>query len=110
MEFRFKVSWSLLDIVLYSLLWLILSIITFGIALFFAPYAWTARVLNDTQLLDAQGRAVGVIRVQYSFADQAVHMLKWLLLTIITLGFAYPFYFWGVVRSVIDHARVSDEF
>ncbi|MCY3907786.1 MAG: hypothetical protein OXF63_11110 [Anaerolineaceae bacterium] len=106
MYYRLHVQWTMVDIALYSLLWLVLILVTAGIALLFAPYAWTARVLNGTQLLDSEGRVTGTVQVVYSLGGQTGHILKWLLLTIITAGFAYPFYFWGAVRSVIDHAQV----
>ncbi|MCY3719240.1 MAG: hypothetical protein OXG07_06745, partial [Anaerolineaceae bacterium] len=106
MYYRLRVQWTMVDIALYSLLWLALILVTAGIALLFAPYAWTARVLNGTQLLDSEGRVTGTVQVVYSLGGQTGHILKWLLLTIITAGFAYPFYFWGAVRSVIDHAQV----
>ncbi len=109
MKYKLKVKWSMIDIALYSLLWVILTVITVGIALLFAPYAWTAKVLNGSQLINRNGEVEGSIRVRYSTGGQIGHMLKWALLTIFTLGIAYPFYFWGAVRSVIDHAEVRDE-
>lgn len=105
--YRLRVRWSMVDIAIYSLLWLLLSVLTAGLALLFAPYAWTAKVLNGTQLLDDDGGVVGVMKVEYSAGGQILHMLKWLLLTLVTFGIAYPFYFWGVVRAVIDHAEVK---
>ena len=109
MQYKLKVSWSMIDIALYSLLWVILIALTVGLALLFAPYAWTAKVLNGSQLINRNGGVEGSIRVKYSAGGQLGHMLKWAVLTIVTLGIAYPFYFWGVVRSVIDHAVVTDE-
>ena len=107
--YRFRVQWTLVDIALYSLLWLVLSVVTAGIALLFAPYAWTAKVLNGSQLINRDGGVEGTMRVRYSIGGQLGHMLKWAVLIILTLGIAYPFYFWGAVRSVIDHAEVRDE-
>jgi len=98
------------DMAVYSFLWLALAVITGGIALLFAPYAWTAKLINGTQLLNRVGGVDGTITVEYSFSGQVGHIIKWAILCIITAGFAYPFYFWGAIRSVIDHAVVRTDF
>lgn len=104
--YRFETTWTLLDIVLYSLLWLVLSLLV--VPAFFAPYAWTARLLNGTRVLDNKGQVVGTIRVDYALSDQAMHIIKWIILSVITLGIAYPFYFFGAVRSVINNAFIHE--
>jgi len=102
--YRFETTWTLLDIVLYSLLWLVFSLLI--VPAFFAPYSWTARLLNGTRVLDGEGQLVGTIRVDYALSDQAMHIIKWMLLSVITLGIAYLFYLFGAVRSVINNAYI----
>jgi Family of unknown function (DUF6693) len=50
---KIKADLSILDIIGHLLVWVVLSIITFGIALFFFPYSFARFVINRTSLVDA---------------------------------------------------------
>ena len=54
-NYEFQVTWSMADMFGYSLLWLLLILITFGLASFFAPYAWAAKLLNGCEVRDRSG-------------------------------------------------------
>ena len=105
-NYQFQVNWSMADIFGYGLLWLLLILITFGLASFFAPYAWAAKILNGCEVHDRSGNRLGTLLVDINIADQLVHILLWIFLTIITLGIAGIFYFFGVARTILNNTYI----
>ncbi len=103
-------AWTMGGIFLYALWWIFLSIITLGIATFFLPYAWGAKFLNGTQVYGTQGEIMGVLKVEIRAKDQLGHMIGWILLSLITVGIAIPFYQIGVIRTVLNHTSIVDPF
>ncbi len=109
-KYRIRVTWSMGEIIVYALLWALLIIVTFGIAAFFAPYAWAAKVLNGCEVYDRDNQVLGVLKVDLAISDQIVHIILWILLTLITFGIAAPIYYFGVARTVIDNTQIVDSF
>ncbi len=95
---------------LYALLWILFIIVTFGIASFFLPYVWAAKFLNGTEVYESQGELLGVLEVEILVMEQLVHILGWILLSIVTFGIAIPFYQVGVIRTILNHTRIVDPF
>ena len=109
-RYKFRTTWTMGDIFLYALLWILLSIVTLGIATFFLPYAWAAKFLNGTEVFGSQGEILGVLEVEIQVMDQLAHILGWILLSIVTLGIAFLFYQIGVIRTILNHTRIVDPF
>ncbi len=105
-NYEFQVTWSMADMFGYGLLWLLLILITFGLASFFAPYAWAAKLLNGCEVRDRSGNRLGVLQVDVRIADQLVHILLWMLLTFITFGLAGIFYYLGVARTILNNTYI----
>lgn len=84
------------------LIWLLLSIVTFGLALFVLPYYFLKAPINRTKLLDRDGAIAGHLYVDVSFGDILGHALIWLVLTIITFGLAYLVYWPAVVKRLLN--------
>lgn len=102
--FRSTVSvWSVLG---QLILWTILVALTFGIALMFFPYAFAKLIINSCELVEADGR-VRRLHCDLGFGGQLGHILWWTLLTIITAGLAYPFYFYKVFQAAFNHTVVT---
>ena len=109
-RYKFRTTWTMGDIFLYALLWILLSIVTLGIATFFLPYAWAAKFLNGTEVYGEQGEVLGVLEVEIQAKEQLGHILGWILLSIVTLGIAFLFYQIGVIRTILNHTRIVDPF
>ncbi len=109
-RYKFRTTWTMGDIFLYALLWILLSIVTLGIATFFLPYAWAAKFLNGTEVYGEQGEVLGVLEVEIQAMEQLGHILGWILLSIVTLGIAFLFYQIGVIRTILNHTRIVDPF
>jgi hypothetical protein len=89
------------------IIWLLLSLVTFGLALFFFPYYFARLVVGRTVMVDAGGTVRGRLRSDIGFGMALGHAVIWLLLTIITLGLAYFVYLYRVWKIVIDQIEVT---
>jgi uncharacterized membrane protein YjgN (DUF898 family) len=99
---RLQCDFALTDILGVAIVWIILSIVTFGIALLFFPYYFQRMLLNRTVVVDAGGHRLGGFRSDIGFADMLGHMILWVLLVIVTLGIAYIFYVFRAQAFVIS--------
>jgi len=84
------------------LIWVLLSIVTLGLALFVAPYYILKAPINRTTVVDINGNVVGRLHVDVNLADIIGHALVWVLLTIVTLGFAMLVYQFSVIKRVLN--------
>ena len=100
--YKLKSTLGLGEMVGQLLVWLLLSIVTLGLALFFLPYYLLKLPINRTLVVNAEGRVVGRLRVDVTFADILGHMLIWLVLSIVTLGLGYIVYWYYVLRRLLN--------
>ncbi len=101
-----RLNLTMMDVLGHLIIWILISIVTFGIGLFFWPYASAKLIINAIELEDRTRSSVGRLECQLGAGQQIGHILLWILLSLITLGLAYPFYFFGVVRTAIDRTRI----
>ena len=88
------------------ILWVILSIVTLGLALFVMPYYIYKSPINRTNLIDANGTVVGKLHVDVNLAEIVGHAVIWVLLTIITLGLALIVYQFAVIKRLLNRTVV----
>jgi hypothetical protein len=91
----------------HVILWIILIVITAGIAVFFFPYAFAGHIINKVYLLDANGKRIGKLRCELSFMGQIGHAAIWLLLSIVTFGLAYFVYLYRVWVIALERTTVE---
>ncbi|PSS59849.1 hypothetical protein C6558_36105 [Ensifer sp. NM-2] len=89
------------------IIWIILTVITVGLALVVFPYYLNRAVLNKTELLDGTGRAIGRLNCTFNIGHSVGHVILWVLLIIITLGLAGFLYVYRVLRVVLNETRVE---
>lgn len=99
---RFRCDFSLTEALGQLLIWVLLTLVTFGLALFVLPYYFLKAPINKTYVLDASGNAVARLSVDVGFADILGHAILWLILTILTLGLAYFVYWQSVVKRLMN--------
>ena len=87
--YKLKCEFSVGEAIGQLVIWVLLSVVTLGLALFVLPYYFVKAPINRTSLIDGTGRKVARLHVDVSFGDILGHALVWLLLTIVTLGLAY---------------------
>ncbi len=93
------------DILGHGILWVIISAITLGIGMFFYPYSFSKFILNRTYIWDAEGKR-SRLRCELDAGSQLGHIILWLLLTVVTLGLAFPFYLYKVWNIALNKTVV----
>jgi len=106
--YKLKCDFSLGEAIGQLIIWILLSIITFGLALFVLPYYFLKAPLNRCTLIDPTGKAVGKVNVEVSFGDILGHAIIWLLLTVVTLGLAYLIYWPAVIKRLLNAATIRE--
>ena len=104
---RLKCSFSITEAIGSVVLWIILTIITLGLALIVFPYYINRAVLNKTALLDGSGRAIGRLNCTFNIGHSIGHVILWAILIIVTLGLASFLYVYRVIRVVLNETRVE---
>lgn len=87
--------------------WLLLSIVTLGLALLVFPYYFNKVVLNRTEVLDSSGRAIGRLDCQFNIGSSIGHVIVWILLIIVTFGIAAFFYAYRILRVLLNDTRIA---
>ena len=104
---RLKCSFSVAESIGSVVLWIILTIVTLGLALIVFPYYLNRAVLNKTELLDGSGRTIGRLNCTFNIGHSIGHVILWVLLIIVTLGLASFLYAYRVIRVVLNETRVE---
>ena len=104
---RLKCSFSVAESIGSVILWIILTIVTLGLALIVFPYYLNRAVLNKTELLDGSGRPAGRLNCTFNIGHSIGHVVLWVLLIIVTLGLASFLYAYRVIRVVLNETRVE---
>lgn len=89
------------------IIWILLSIVTLGLALIVFPYYFNKAVLNKTEVLDGNGNAIGRLNCSFNLASSIGHVIIWILLIIVTLGLATFLYAYRVLRVLINETRIE---
>ena len=89
-------------------IWILLTIVTFGLAAFVLPYYFLKAPINRTYSIDNNGTKLARLHVDVNFTDILGHALVWLLLTIVTFGFAYLVYWPAVVKRLLNGVKMVE--
>lgn len=103
---RIKVGFTMTDVLGHIIIWIIVSLVTFGIGLFFWPYSAAKLIINDVIIYDNSDKKVGKLQCNLSAGQQVGHIILWLLISLITFGLAFPFYLFGVFRTAINQTEI----
>lgn len=90
-----------------TILWILLTIVTLGLALLIFPYYLNKVVLNRTEVLDAHERPIGRLNCRFGIASSIGHVILWILLILVTLGLASFLYAFRVMRVVINETVIE---
>ncbi len=103
---RIRANVGVLDILVHLIIWVLLSLITFGIALFFYPYSFAKFIINRSELIDENGVPKAMICDTDLFGNIG-HVIVWIIISIVTLGFGYVFYFYKVWNYSLNNTRIG---
>ncbi len=102
-----KCEMELIEGIGLVVLWVVLSFITFGLALFVMPYYLTKAPINRTFVVDDHGNKLGRLYVDFTLAQIIGHAVIWLLLSIVTFGIAYIVYWFAVFRKLLNASVIQ---
>lgn len=94
------------EMVGHIVLWVVVTILTVGIGAFFFIYSIQKMVINHTVMINRRGDEIARLRCEFSVVSSIGHVLLWILLTIVTVGLAFPFYIYRVNRVVMNETEV----
>ncbi|HEX6292591.1 MAG TPA: DUF6693 family protein [Herpetosiphonaceae bacterium] len=103
---RIKADISVTSILGHCVLWIVLGIVTFGIALMFYPYSFAKLAINRCYIQTSDNK-ISRLHCTLNVFDQIGHILLWLLLTVITFGLAYPFYLYKVWNFALNNTSLE---
>jgi uncharacterized membrane protein YjgN (DUF898 family) len=103
---KIKADIRILDIIGHIVIWLVLTIITLGIAIFFLPYSFSKFVINRTTLTDENGDE-RKMRCNIDMFSNIGHIILWIIISILTLGIGYIFYFYRVWNYALNNTSVE---
>ncbi|MCH4809742.1 DUF6693 family protein [Vreelandella neptunia] len=103
---KIKADLSILDIIGHLIVWVVLIIITFGIALFFFPYSFSRFVINRTSVVDPAGVERKMV-CDINLFSNIGHIILWMLISLVTFGLGYIFYFYRVWNYALNNSRIE---
>lgn len=104
---RLKCSFSSVEAIGSIVIWVVLTLITFGLALLVFPYYLNRAVINKTEILDGAGRTIGRLNCTFNVGHSIGHVIVWGILILITFGLASFVYVYRVLRVVLNETRVE---
>ncbi|WP_312948430.1 DUF6693 family protein [Agrobacterium sp.] len=104
---RLKCSFGTIEAIGTVILWVVLTVVTFGLALLVFPYYLNKAVINKTEVLDVSGRTVGRLNCTFNIGHSIGHVIVWGILILITLGLAGFLYVYRVLRVVLNETRIE---
>ncbi len=105
---KFSCEYSVSEAIGSLIIWILLSVVSLGLALFVLPYYFIKAPINRTFILDANGMKIAKLSVDVSFADVLGHALIWFLLTVITFGLAYLIYWPAVIKRILNAVKTTE--
>ncbi len=105
---KFSCEYSVSEAIGSLTIWILLSVVSLGLALFVLPYYFIKAPINRTYILDANGMKIAKLSVEVSFADILGHALIWVLLTVITFGLAYLIYWPAVIKRILNAVKTTE--
>ncbi len=104
---KFVCEFTVSEAIGQLIIWILLSIVTLGLALFVLPYYFLKGPLNRTYVVDRDGQKISKVSVEVGFADILGHALVWLLLTVVTFGLAYFVYWPAVIKRLLNAVELK---
>ena len=103
---RLRCDYSLTEALGFLIIWLIISVITFGIGSFFAIYYFYKTIINKTFVLDRAGTEMGRLNCDLNLGEIVGNIVIWILITIVTLGIGLIFYAFRTFRLTLNRTRI----
>lgn len=104
---RLKSELAVGDIIGNGIVWILLTLVTFGLAVFVFPYYMQKFIINRTVMIDQGGRRTGRLVCTIDFASIIGNVVIWTLISIVTLGIGYFIFLYKINAHCMDHTVVE---
>ncbi len=103
---RFQCDFGVAEAIGSFIIWILLTIVTLGLAAFVAPYYILSAIINKTWIVDENGQRLSQLKVNFTLAEIVGHAVIWVLLAIVTLGLALIIYYYMVMKKVLNRTEI----
>jgi uncharacterized membrane protein YjgN (DUF898 family) len=103
---RFQCDFGVAEAIGSFIIWILLTIVTLGLASFIAPYYILSAIINKTSIIDQNGQRLAQLKVNFTLAEIIGHAVIWVLLAIVTLGLALIVYYYMVMKKVLNRTEI----
>lgn len=105
---RIKCELSLASIIGHAIIWILLTLVTLGLAIFFYPYFLFRFVVNHCYLTDPDGKKIAKLSCEIDAASIIGHVVIWFILSVLTLGLAYFVFAYKVFSHCLNNTSIQD--
>ncbi|SDQ71902.1 hypothetical protein SAMN05443245_2481 [Paraburkholderia fungorum] len=102
-----KSDLSVGDIIGHAVIWILLSIVTFGLALFVFPYYMARFIISRTLVMDASGARIGRLECTIDLASIIGNIIIWAIISVLTLGLGYLVFMYKIYAHCLNHTRIT---
>ena len=103
---RFQCEFGVAEAIGSFIIWILLTIVTLGLASFIAPYYVFSSIINKTWIVDENGQRLSQLNVNFTLAEIVGHAVIWVLLAFVTLGLAIIVYYYMVTKKVLNRTEI----
>lgn len=103
---QLKSELGFIDVIGHLIIWIILTLITFGIALFVFPYYMQKFIIGKTYAYDGEGKKVGRLVCTIDLASIIGNILLWIVISIVTLGIGYFVFLYKISAHCMTHTKI----
>lgn len=104
---RLRCDFSVAESIGQVIIWILMTIVTLGLALMVFPYYFNKAVLNKTEVLDRSGTPIGRLNCTFNLGSSIGHAILWIVLILVTFGLAAFLYAYRVIRVLLNETRIE---
>ncbi len=94
------------DVLGHLIIWLVLTVVTLGLALFVFPYYMQRFIISKTYAYDGDGKKVGRLVCTIDLASIIGNIILWAIISIFTLGIGYFVFLYKITAHCMTHTKV----
>ncbi|UHL65746.1 DUF4234 domain-containing protein [Paralcaligenes sp. KSB-10] len=103
---QLKSELGFMDVIGHLIIWIVLTLVTFGIALFVFPYYMQKFIIGKTYAYDGTGKKIGRLVCTIDLASIIGNILLWILISIVTLGIGYFVFLYKINAHCMTHTKI----
>lgn len=103
---QLKSELGFIDVLGHVIIWLLLTLITFGLALFVFPYYMQRFIIGKTYAYDSSGQQVGKLVCTIDLASMIGNIILWAIISILTLGIGYIVFMYKISAHCMSHTKL----